>query len=407
MKKIGLFFLFMFVPLVAGVRDLIILIDDGEGNEQVKKNTFINTNECVNDTGAVTSYLIYALYQKAAPILVSASVWHNFIERRQIFRDFISLSIEDLVIKYNDLPCIASKDNVETFKIACQSYTDLSNKGGIDALFFASIYNLARHFSVCDHVAFDPKEWKLYMVSPSFCLLVPIAYSKSLEKIDDNPFPSLSTEQLQLGLKPLVLMKNPLDPLEYPKKIVDVSEKFISILPELFITKNDVKSLADKNKNEKYEYKYLHRWHIFLNGHGSQAVQSSPQIASIAGLKNDYFKRFLHFLNNMVITEFLMYETCFAGGRHLLTPYERNEYFPSENGNLNKNISADIFNFTIVTGTLFTEETNVIQPQAKLGPKNKEITIESWIKFDDFFKQLKIFLQIPTMRQKTLFLLIL
>jgi hypothetical protein len=384
----------MFVPLVAGIRDLIILLD--EASEQVAKD--FATNDCLKYTGksnmAVTTNLMTALYQKAAPILVSVSVWRNFIERRQMFNDFTLLSIDDLFVKYKYLPCFASKNTVEQLKKACQYFVDDTITAEPDA----SLYNLARDFFLSHHVAFNPVEWKLYMIGPSFCLLVPIAYSKSLEKIDDSPFATLSNEQLGLGLKPLVPMENPLDPSAYPKETVDMSEKFISILPELFITKNDVKSLADKNKNEEYEYKYLHRWHIFLNGHGSQAAQSSLQIAFIAGLKEDYFKRFLHFLNNMVITEFFMYQTCYAGGQHLLTPYERQWMFPSiQTGQIRLASRADRFNFTIVTGTLFQDvlitsgPTIITQHWSDQKTIKKKITVHFPIKFDEFFKQLKKF----------------
>lgn len=90
-----------------------------------------------------------------------------------------------------------------------------------------------------------------------------------------------------------------------------VNDNLAAYLKEILVTRDDLlESETDK---------YLNRWDIYLNGHGSP--KSSHGNNSVAGMLIDKFDTLLDFLNAKINTRSFLYDTCYAGG-NLIEPYQ-------------------------------------------------------------------------------------
>lgn len=257
MRKIRvLLLLFIPIGLIADSRNLIVLLDDGEIESVASDEKSLGEG-----FGVITSNLVIALIQKTAPLLVTASVWRNFVERRMMYQDFTNgtLSIEDLYKKYQYLTFFKSKEQIASFKGRCAI---LSGNILVPELSDAAFLNAMTPYYACGTTAFDEQEWHMYAVNSYFYLLIPKEYSKNLEVVKDSPFAGIRVEELQLGLKLGKRLERAFDPLAHPLYITNLGEYYRKMLPKLFITKKDIYS-ADPKKNEAYTAKYLHSWFFF------------------------------------------------------------------------------------------------------------------------------------------------
>ena len=59
-------------------------------------------------------------------------------------------------------------------------------------------------------------------------------------------------------------------------------------------------------------------WNVYCAGHGATG---DHEIGAITGLSIPSFKSLINFFNTNVQTNFLFYDTCFAGGQHLTVPF--------------------------------------------------------------------------------------
>ena len=102
--KIGvfLFMLFQTTLVHTGMRDLIILLDwDNESVERDLDELVIAGDPAQSaGFGPISNVLVQAVWQKAAPIVVSAATWRNVMQRKKIFTDFITKDIQALTKEY-------------------------------------------------------------------------------------------------------------------------------------------------------------------------------------------------------------------------------------------------------------------------------------------------------------------
>lgn len=199
--------------------------------------------------------------------------------------------------------------------------------------------NMLLHNDMCSYIQkllpyyltyFNASEWSVYKINKDFRLLVPQEVLTALptEQLGNGDIEYITEKERILGLKVDHLDKDLiLDSCLTSELLGDYEREpgtFINTLRSIFVTKNDTEQETSS-------------WIIYLSGHGYNspgAVKTKCDI--IADLSVEEFKNFLQFLEHDIITKFLMYSTCYAGGMHLKTPYTTGDV-------------ADCYSYTIVT----------------------------------------------------------
>ena len=111
-----------------------------------------------------------------------------------------------------------------------------------------------------------------------------------------------------------------------------------------------------------------------------------------------------HFFDRKIITDFLFYSTCFAGGEHLKTPYIKDWFYPSLNKSRPKDIRkatrAEAFNYIISAETLVYASTFGWLPFISL-PFNLYLSRVHYMQhFPPFFNGLHSYVYPPVMNLK-------
>ncbi|MEX0940158.1 MAG: hypothetical protein WDZ41_02270 [Candidatus Babeliales bacterium] len=354
MKK--LFFLIPFLLLqncIADFRELVILLD--WANERIERDLDnLNIVQNLKSFGPVSNSLTSAILQKI-PILTTATLWKNFVLRKQIFNDFVTDDLSILIKKYQGkFKQFATEEDIKTFAEYCklrkakkEEQIPVEQQGRLNSYFR------------CYQIQFLSSQWRVEKFNNYFYLLLPLEYLENLKKpgsfaiAQKNFLTSLSDDELLLGLKKGVIIENPLlNSIETPLKL-KLGTEFEVILPQLFITGNDLQDKdGNSKKTEQNKLQYLHEWLFYLVGHGAPIKEGKPGI--IAGLFTSYFKRVLAFFNNQIETKLLLYVSCFVGGKHLLAPYEHSWFYPSllSKGIKRKEIIPEVFNYIIIASGL-------------------------------------------------------
>ncbi|MEX0940328.1 MAG: hypothetical protein WDZ41_03135 [Candidatus Babeliales bacterium] len=307
-----------------GARNLIILLDWEHEQLDLKKGK--------DAFDAVTQSLVAALIEKENPILVSMTPWHNFVKRRIIFNDFINKPLDELVKKYESE--FHSKESLTQFYLDSQALLK-TKKGDVKI----------ENFALCWALDFNQSDWIIKKIK-NFYLLIPKkyltilhekqkieintieAYKQNLDKKDLAEFikdfdnfqckAQLNENDLLLGLK-ISDKETVLDPFSYKtveiKSQSDFAQEFLSILPQLFVTKRDIPKTT--------QFACLNSWYLYLLGHGQKDIIAQLPIKPV-----NYFQQFLLFLNSNINTQFLFYDTCKIGGIHLKIPYDQEWSYP-------------------------------------------------------------------------------
>ncbi len=129
MKRLSLLLGVLLAPLQAlqstpaiPTKDLIIILDYGQSEEQLRTGSSPTIHghqiEGLAKLGAMTSTLLPALYQQTAPILVSRSMLHSILKRKEIFHDCLTKDIAELSRKY-DRQTITQAPSLGLFKQHC------------------------------------------------------------------------------------------------------------------------------------------------------------------------------------------------------------------------------------------------------------------------------------------------
>jgi hypothetical protein len=414
MKKVTIYIIAAWFIVLAGnlcaeTRPMIILIDSEQ--EQLVRD--LSGTQCQLNTvgsGPITDQLMAALVQKVSPIMVSGSVWRNFIERRKLFLDLTTNYDAHTYSYYQQR--YACFQNQTQFNVIRQLLNDAKNSTDIYPV------RSVKAFYIPGSVPFDPSEWvmKKLTTSGSLFLLIPIEHKNSFSEglnvssfstvnnmLDVDAFPKGGSDQ-QEKIVTKTVKKVPGDFQEHIveeiKNKVDI--EIIPTLKKLFIIKPASERIGDirvwgeeGSKQPTATEKNNYEWLVFLNGHGSPPAQGPLRKAVIAGLSEETFTKVLDFFNNEVTTKFLVYITCFSGGKHLFTPYEKSPYFPAiSTGQKEREAArAQLFNYTIATTNIF--EISSTSGALSLGKRQNKIFIMYPIKFNIFFEQLKVYYQDP------------
>jgi len=280
---------------VAQYRHMIILTDT-------------DTENIATDSLASLHLLASALHEKAAPILISTSLWQNFIERRQEmesgiffpetdeskifaffsnYRDRIQFLSDYFSKQHNNSP--EENKNLIIAKIN----SELQIKEMQTALNVKTIERI-KSLLPFYHTPFNANDWAIKEVGNYFYLLIPNTLADEYK----HAFYLDNLETIQQPDDSETLLFNNTNRPE---------NDFIQTLSSLF----------KKNKT------YL--WNIFLMGHGNNEDLGNNNIyRKIAGLSISEFKDALQFFNDSVLTNTLIYDTCCAAGEQLQYVYDNN-----------------------------------------------------------------------------------
>ncbi|MGE0009823.1 MAG: PspA/IM30 family protein [Candidatus Babeliales bacterium] len=283
-----------------GPRRLFILFDP-HGQETSQTGSF-----------ALMSELVAGVEQQAAPLLVSESLWHNFVTRRhryQQLKDNGPLGgnlLTDLLKKYattiigpqydyrKDILTFRNKLNqlyaahygyfeqaLKTFgnQPPSTDFNDFFKTIAIHEKELQQDHPIRKEINF-DFIAyttrFNPLDWTIRHIPNFAYLLVPNSYEQQVTKqVNTNNLPSfqnISNRELILGLK-IDHMPTITDPLTPPKESVSAQQANISEkidLRQLFVTRQDLGLIAPSSKikaPESHE-NYLGMWNVYATGHG-------------------------------------------------------------------------------------------------------------------------------------------
>lgn len=247
-------------------RPLIIFFDSSENIRELLDNNRENSQ-------AFTLQLYSALIDKAAPILVSSSLLHNFLSRKIIFHDFITLNLVDLTKKYNNYPLFQARE-IQQMQKEC---ADILSKSHLSPIFGSEFNELLSKETLYTNlflayaIPFTAKEWVVRQRG-DFYLLIPRDYmrnwapSYTADKLIASA--KLEPEELELGLQFQHSRSMPDSFFETFVDLVPVEqtpEKFLQLLPYIFISAPAYQKILKKDS-----YLRIPLWHIYLGGHGSR-----------------------------------------------------------------------------------------------------------------------------------------
>lgn len=357
-------------------RELIIYID--YKNEIYEKwiESLQNPMQPTYSFGAISRSLIQGIETANSPILVTATLWKNVLARAIMFRDFITLSIEQLKEKYKDLPqeVIDSFGSIENLQQICLR----ARVNNIDPRIESHLvsYLALSKFS---------QNWQMHKtLSAYYYLLIPKGYTEKLAKEYPTPpeTPEIKKDDLILGLKTAGIIENPFpaDIKEFNAPSSSMAYVF-SLIPflnsgKLFVTLDQIRNMAGVSSIERQniQNRYAHNWYLYLEGHGRA---SEAEMAVIGGMPKHIFSQFLSFLNNHIQTRLLAYFTCYSGGPHLIIPYEKQPTI------------QETFKFMIITGSFSYIPTYVKPFKLSQKEKGKPWQVISTMNFSQFFEKIK------------------
>lgn len=435
----------------AGTRNMVMALDfDRESLREEFKNSKYAFN--AHEYGPVTQTLIAALYQQAAPILVSSSTWRNAIERGKAY---------EIAQKGGDLgflkryTAFSNTDNINKFVNDLRYGYDINNDllRASTSIISAEYYQAYQVFFSKDPV-FKPKEWITKKVSDYLYLLIPRKYLQQLEQSKDTPdlarktVTPLSPSERVLGIKYgklANLSANALLDVNAHPDVINAAQynqllpahshgiaqrllgykwlhilngfmfgqHVVNILPTIFVTHTDLKFPGgDRIETDLNEAYFMHEWLVYLIGHGSQSGQNAlaavvedfgggaqAVIGFTAGIDQGAFRDMLSFFNNRVNTGALVYTSCYSGGHHLFKLFEHHWDYPKRQGvgkkaKITKEnvLRPDTFNFLIVATNMFYTVTTTsifaFWSDAKYYSRNGQATLN----LTSFFKQMAQFL---------------
>lgn len=140
---------------------------------------------------------------------------------------------------------------------------------------------------------------------------------------------------MDLGLKidHLDLVKNLLTPQLDGDWSVQKTTAYDKAMSDIFVTKSDLQ--------------FTHPWYIYCTGHGEFEAANPGLIVS---LPIAMFKRMLQFFNQQLNMKFLMYDSCFGGGKNAQEAFEIIQTRGEQQAKAIDDRAAE-FNFTIVSGS--------------------------------------------------------
>jgi hypothetical protein len=360
--------------------------------------------------GALSETLLSALDQHTTPIIVSSSLLRNVIIRQEVFKDFAVFPLDDqqLTTKYGSLTAF----NTQRKRNQLKEYLQVVSKVLVDTnkeLSAATSINdaiaiLNKKYSNQPHPAIDPHNrerywekldpylksylvignfdnWTCKKISDFLYVLIPNELLKNIH--------SQSDEDLIVGLKishmPTIATN---DVLSYVTYNIDYDSKelgnhFIQTLyrNDIFVSNNEYYQI-NKSRAKQYE---IPRWAFYMEGHGSLKK-------TIAGILISEMAQFLEYLDTKISTGFLLFVSCYAGGKNL------NLLYQYQNDSLNNPFFQKIYSYPIIVSSLTDAFSIGLYLAIDLPPrltkdfidaKDKKITFMTFSNFSEFFAELK------------------
>lgn len=330
MKHLRILFLFLLVtltPLAASSpRRCIILLDKNDFAENVGRS----------ERFYLTSKLQAAIQEESTPILVHASLWNSFIERRafaaQALNDKSSrlakahdlhLKINERIAYWHDYYRTRTDDTAHMKELIVQHINQEFYSDAKTTVTDADYQLLLNYLT-----PFNPDYWQVYTNDQGFFLLLPAGYCALLAHNNEK----------MSGFKTSLLtrVENPEQPgsLFFASRLRparSVSEQ----LSDFFIT-DDIHNLSKSCDYHEFDdlvsETETFRWDIVLSGHGGSTHYEtlSPDgtlswysVPIISDLPLDQFHGVLDFFNEQIDTHSLHYSGCMGGGLHALLPFQR------------------------------------------------------------------------------------
>jgi hypothetical protein len=357
------FLLFLELNLLADQNQRCLILLDCRDTENIGRTS----------TFYLSSKLQSAIAEKSIPILMHASVWNSFVERRAYFKQnaqqndtkehkLLSLyeEINNKIAFWSSQYNKASEDLVENKRLIIERVNEEFYGTHFDVQDFE--YQLLSNYLT----AFDSNDWFVYK-KHGFYLLIPKNYAKNfgslgfktdnLEKVDACEDIGLNYFESQ-----------------QPSSLVDV-------LPNFFCTHKD-----SDDRSTRY------KWDIVLSGHGGSFYAENNQEGKIswsgepliADLTVPEFRNVLDFFQTQLNTHLLHYSSCYAGGNHIELAFEK------------------VYNFAIICDCLtdcatFCKWTNTLPSKQKknltVDDLDYHLAVKSWglnmrspYNWDEFFK---------------------
>lgn len=415
----------------AETRNFVILLD-------------VNQDEKPNSQSyAVLQKLLIALLQKQ-PIIVTPSLWNNFISRKLRFAQSVSeqkildalkakpisdmqtiLDLRCYAIEFKPADWIVKK--IESIAYILIPTTYFNQKKSFNIKFpmkdakddNATIFNCyGKNNTILGNLT---KDELLLGVKIDHCQEVgdpfgPVSgienQKQAIEKFD---WTELFVTRKDLGLlapTPAGTKKNlpPLTPAQSKKRWEDMTqaekEQRIELSPQEKKVIQDYsqyqkglletykKMFNDDNIDENVFEKYLYSWFIFLMGHGGNLILGD----TLASLTAKQFLKFISFLNYSIKTDLLFYATCYGGGQHTDPTFQ---YAYEHTKNIIKKVPFNL-NYTIASGALLSEKSygsifNLALPVTKLAANpldritvnNVLMAVSTDADFNIFFNELE------------------
>lgn len=314
-------------PEKLNTRDILILLDQSGNDENIgKPGRFFLTNK-----------LQSAINEQAMPIIINASLWSAFIEKRMSIAQMSQIpdSSEkkgfDLYTKIGERlnywanhykeknidPMQAKELMLE--KVNDEFYTKESKPtdekietvpGDISAALSSYL------------TTFNKDDWEAYTNNKSFYLLVPKKYVNELEQKEKSQpkQKNLTQKELLLGLKVDHLVK--INDLEDPSlcyfDALNMNNHLPQHLSDFFVT------------NKEWDSKAMpYAWNIILSGHGGHKYREittekvTPNVtAIIADLTPEEFHSLLQYWEKNIAVNCFHYSTCSGAGNHIKMAFD-------------------------------------------------------------------------------------
>ena len=317
-----------------------------------------NVEKIDGDSRALVQDGLLAMYEQAAPIIMTSNIFEIIASVRQ------KIGANNLLQLRN-----STMNNVQPFAQQLVNSYKLHESGLL--LILLSLIN------------FDDKTMKCYLhKSSNLVLIIPQKYIQAnLLKANLS-----AEEQIKAcGFNPNVLTpinnltpENILQQLRQQPKAQNQTQ-FIKPLTSLFIPQKKNGQLISPLDDTK--------WVVYTCGHGGPAYQPSAQmpgpltqIMRVAGLTMNNFSELMRFFDEDISTAFLHYTTCFSGGY--------NQTF------VNEVLSSLNVNFTVSSQGVGERKVTGIQLRIMFSSQAPYIRLGTH-PFGDFFKLLRLYVSNP------------
>lgn len=353
-----------------------------------------------NSTVVLDEFLI-GIMQQCSSLIVSESIWNNFIKHRRKIETILAKEEEEYLQKLYSLwkqrkaiknVTVSSDQAIKNiYKIFVRMQREIAiaaaqKGGGIQFNEQGEVKNIGKNVEkkleisrnaikeivsknvflesdedirlslACYLVSFNEKEW-IIKVHDGLVILIPLRYYEQCKNSSTESFNklaqqfvattqgSLSREELMIGIK--INHISNMDSLGEINQNDTSDFTLVKTLNDILITRSDLNLLKPKSVDaaaqEIYE-QLLHPWYIYITGHGASNER-------IVGMPILSFKKVLRFFNFQIFTRFVFYDSCFAGGvsAENLFQYRRNKG-PKITEDVIQPIQEE-FNYTLASGT--------------------------------------------------------